>query len=540
MCIDRRYKLRNVEYRSMCLLPNSAIMNNLLSCQRACCSCMLFCRQQYRKVCALNSIIVWTVIICGLFSSCSQEHGILIGVSQCSEDIWRYKQNHELKIGCYAHSDVTLEFASAEDDDMKQIEQIENFIKKKVDLLIVAPNSAVPLSSVIDKAYDSGIPVICFDRKTSSSKYTAFMGADNYEIGYTMGNLIANTMGGKGNLVEIRGLKGSSPAMDRHRGFAKALASYPDIKVISCGEDNWTENSGSKAMEKVLRGTTDIQCVFGHNDRLAMGARKVALAHGLTDIKYFGVDALPTPGGGVEMVQKGIFEATYIYPTQGLELMQLALKIIRGEKYSRENILHSSVVDKSNAELLLMQYQEFSRISDNIDLLHGKLDAYFDKINTQRNIIIVFVVVLVIIITLTVLVYRLYLAKLQVHEEVTTEVVSPIVPDATDQRVSDCFLDRFRTILQQNLQDADFNVERIGEEMGMSRVQLYRKVKSLTGMTPVELLRKARLSRGKQLIESTDRSISEIAYDVGFTAPSYFAKCFKDEFGMKPGDVRNS
>ena len=186
-----------------------------------------------------------------------------------------------------------------------------------------------------------------------------------------------------------------------------------------------------------------------------------------------------------------------------------------------------------------MQYQELSRVSDNIDVLHGKLDVYFDRINTQRNVIIGFVVVLVIIIGLIVQAYRLYLANVFVHEEVASEVVAPISAVSAESGVSDCFLDRFRTILQQHLHDADFNVERIGEEMGMSRVQLYRKVKSLTGMTPVELLRKARLSRGKQLLETTDHSVSEIAYDVGFTAPSYFAKCFKDEFGKTPGEIRS-
>ena len=480
-----------------------------------------------------------SLLLCVFFSSCSRQKEIHIGISQCSEDIWRYKQNHELEIGCYAQSNVRLEFASAEDDDLKQSEQIEDFIAKKVDLLVVAPNSAVPLSSVIDKAYDSGIPVICFDRKTSTNKYTAFMGADNYEIGHTMGKLIANSMGGLGTLVEIRGLKGSSPAIERHRGFSDALAEYPAIKVISCGEDNWTEQSGSKAMEEVLRATTAIDCVFGHNDRLALGAYKVAQTHKLTGVRYFGVDALPTPGGGMELVQRGILEATYIYPTHGLELFQLAMNIIKGEKYSRVNILHSAVVDKSNVGLLLMQYQELRRLSDNIDILHGKLDIYFDNINTQRNVIIVFAVVLAVILILSVLVYRLNIAKMVVHEEVTSEVVTPFSADAEVQHVPDCFLDRFRTILQQNLHNAEFNVERIGEEMGMSRVQLYRKVKALTGMTPVELLRKARVSRGRQLLETTDRSVSEIAYDVGFTAPSYFAKCFKSEFGMSPGEARN-
>ena len=478
------------------------------------------------------------LLLCAIFMSCSSDDTITIGVSQCSEDIWRYKQNHELQVGCYAHNDVKLEFACAEDDDLKQIDQINYFISKKVDALIVAPNSAVPLSEVIEKACDSGIPVICFDRKPSTDKYTAFMGADNYEIGRTMGNLIANSMGGEGTLVEIRGLKGSSPATDRHRGFSEALARHPGIRVISCGEDNWTEASGSKAMEAVLQQTYDIQCVFGHNDRLAMGARQVALAHGLTGIRYFGVDALPSSGGGIELVQKGILEATYIYPTHGLELFQLAMNIVKGREYKRVNMLHSAVVDSTNAELLLMQYQELSRVSDNVDVLHGMLATYFERINTQRNVIICFICVLLIIMGLSIQAYRLYLAKVRVYEEVTSEVVVPLSLDTPHPDVPDSFLDRFRNVLREHIQDADFNVERMGEEMGMSRVQLYRKLKSLTGATPVELLRKARLSRGKQLLESTDRSISEIAYEVGFTSPSYFAKCFKDEFMMTPGEVR--
>ena len=305
---------------------------------------------------------------------------------------------------------------------------------------------------------------------------------------------------------------------------------------------DWTEESGSKAMAEVLRHDTGIDCVFGHNDRLALGARKVALSHGLKDIKYYGVDALPTPGGGIEQVQNGVFEATYIYPTQGLELMRLARRILNGEKYERHNKLHSAVVDRSNAELLMMQYRELQRAAGDIETIHGKVDEYFSQVNLQQKIIVFFIIVLIIIVTLAIIAYRFYMAKIMVHEEVTNEVVTPFPvaakPDDASTPVSDTFLDRFRAILQQHLHDADFSVERIGGEMGMSRVQLYRKIKSLTGMTPVELLRKARVARGRQLLESTDRSVSEVAYDVGFTAPSYFAKCFKDEFGMSPGEVR--
>lgn len=477
--------------------------------------------------------------------SCSQgQKKWRIGVSQCSEDIWRDKLNRELTIGGYVDDRMELEFLSADDSDRKQIEQIRRFINGGVDLLIVAPNSAEKLSNVIDSAYDCGIPVILVDRKTNSDKYTAYIGADNYEIGHTMGNLIASQMNRQGTLVEITGLKGSSPAIERHRGFVEAISKYPDIRLVSSELGDWTEESGSKAMTEVLKHEADIDCVFGHNDRLALGARKTALSHGFNHIRYYGVDALPTPGGGIEQVQKGIFEATYIYPTQGLELMRLARKILNGGKYERHNKLHSSVVDKSNAELLLMQYREQQRVSSDIKTIHGKLDEYFTQVNLQQKIIVGFVIVLVIIITLAILAYRFYLARVRVHEEVAKEVSAPFLnisqSDDVHAPVSDTFLDRFRAILQQHLHDADFNVERIGEEMGMSRVQLYRRVKSLTGMTPVELLRKARVARGKQLLESTDKTISEIAYDVGFTAPSYFAKCFRDEFGISPGEVRGS
>ena len=262
----------------------------------------------------------------------------------------------------------------------------------------------------------------------------------------------------------------------------------------------------------------------------------MATERGINNIRYYGVDALPSPGGGVEAVKNGYLVATYIYPTQGVELMRLALKILQGEKYNRTNLLQSAVVDKTNADLLLLQDKELQRSSADLETVYAKLDVYFSQVNLQQKIIVACIIVIVIIIILVVLAYRFYLAKVIVNEEVAKDVVVPSGAPAHESP----FLERFRSILQQNLSDADFNVERIGEEMGMSRVQLYRKIKSLTGTTPVELLRKARLARGRQMLETTDKSVSEIAYDTGFSAPSYFAKCFKDEYGVSPGEIRNN
>jgi YesN/AraC family two-component response regulator len=101
----------------------------------------------------------------------------------------------------------------------------------------------------------------------------------------------------------------------------------------------------------------------------------------------------------------------------------------------------------------------------------------------------------------------------------------------------DTFLIKFRDFIEKNLADSDLSVETIGAELGLSRVQLYRKIKALTGQSPVELLRTARLQKGRELLQTTDKTVSEVAYEVGFTAPSYFTKCFKDEFGMSPSEM---
>ena len=746
-----------------------------------------------------NKLIRFSISFAFLFllSGCSKPGSpYFVGISQCSEDIWRYKQNKELEMGSYIFDNINLELMSADDSDQLQIQQIQEFVDKKVNLLIVAPNSTNKVTEVLDKAYDRGIPIILFDRKTNSDKFTAFMGADNYNIGQTMGKLIAGHMKGAGTLVEITGLKGSSPAIERHNGFIDALKQYPGIRVISSELGDWTEKSGEKAMEEVLlKYDGHIDCLFGHNDRLAIGARRVAMSHGINNIIYYGVDALPTPGGGIELVQKGILRASYIYPTQGIELMRLAKKILEGQSFERINLLQSAIVDKSNADLMLTQYKELERTNVDIEMLKGKIDVYFSQVNVQRKVITFFTILVILVILLALLVYRSYLVKTRLNyqlkivnnklEERNTEqhklykqledmadarMVSftnvghqlrtpltlisgpveqlkcdtslkkeqrqlvdmmhrnlgnllklvdeildfrkigidepkiigndtlPIAPSTDDlvkydlidettvekpevlvvddnadirellktilqdmyrvtladngemglkkakmlvpdlivsdvmmpvmdglemcrmikndsvtchipvlmltartleehrvegyahgadayltkpfsaqvllaricnllstrktlrkvfaenvadsssqvienidvqlQTSDNTFIKRLRDTIQQNLSNSDFSVERIGEEIGMSRVQLYRKVKALTGMSPVELLRKSRVEKGRHLLKTTDLSISEIAYDTGFTSPSYFSKCFKDEFGMSPGEVR--
>ena len=361
-------------------------------------------------------ILIFTL----LFSACSDNNvkKYVIGVSQCSEDIWRDKLNNELVMSTYQHDNVTLKFASANDNDRLQKQQIEQFIKEGVNLLIVSPNQIHTISSVIDKAYDAGIPVILFDRKTDSKKYTAFIGADNYEAGYEIGYFIGQQLDGKGNIAEICGLQASSPAIERNRGFMDALKDYSGIKVIARKHGDWVKESGVMAMDSVLSQTKEpIQYVFAQNDRMALGALQSIKKHKVKGIRIVGIDALPVPGGGMENVRDGNLEASYIYPTRGDSVMQLAVNILEKKPYKRDNYLKGALVTKANANVLLMQNEEMNKQTARLNALHGKVDTYLVQYNHQKMYIVLFSIILLLLIGIMVYIYRTILMKRRIEED---------------------------------------------------------------------------------------------------------------------------
>ena len=363
---------------------------------------------------------LYVVFLTLVFSACSDNNvkKYVIGVSQCSEDIWRDKLNNELVMSTYQHDNVTLKFASANDNDRLQKQQIEQFIKEGVNLLIVSPNQIHTISSVIDKAYDAGIPVILFDRKTDSRKYTAFIGADNYEAGHEIGDFIGQQLEGKGNIAEICGLQASSPAIERNRGFMDALKDYSGIKVIARKHGDWVKESGVMAMDSVLSQTKEpIQYVFAQNDRMALGALQSIKKHKVKGIRIVGIDALPVPGGGMENVRDGNLEASYIYPTRGDSVMQLALNILEKKPYKRDNYLKGALVTKANANVLLMQNEEMNKQTARLNALHGKVDTYLVQYNHQKMYIVLFSIILLLLIGIMVYIYRTILMKRRIEEE---------------------------------------------------------------------------------------------------------------------------
>ena len=477
-----------------------------------------------------------------------------IGISQCSDDIWRDKQNAELRMGAYFHDNVELKFAAAYDSDERQVQQIDSLVNDGIDLLIVAPNQVQTISPAIDRAYDKGIPVIVFERKTSSRKYTAFISADNYEMGRVMGKYIVSRLHGQGTVLEIKGLEGSSPAIERHNGFMDAIKDAPGIKVVGSLQGDWTEPTAYERTKQWIANHKDVRVdlVFGANDRTAMGARKI-LGEKLL---YCGIDGLPGENGGIQLVRDSLLDASYIYPTHGDQIIELAVNILEGKPYKKETLLMSALVTSDIAKVLLMQSEELMRQADQLDLLHDKANNYLHELGVQRVVNWLAIGIIILLLVSIVLFYLYHLSKVNIRRERVvnnlwnlgstesteltedTEKPTAIVDIPEEGQKTDVFIARFREVVERRMTDRELSVEDLADDMNLSRVQLYRKVKALTGSSPVELLRTARLNRAYQMLLTTDKNVSEVAYDVGFSAPAYFTKCFKDEFGMVPGDVR--
>lgn len=332
--------------------------------------------------------LVLTAAVSLCLASCGGKEAnkrFVVGVSQCSEDTWRDKLNEELRIAA-TYYDVDLQIKSANDDVRLQTEQIDRFVEQGVDLLVVAPGQ-VTISPAIDKAYEKGIPVIIFDRRTRSNKYTAYIGADNHDIGASMAEFMANANTEGTEVVELCGLSSSSPAIERDAGFDSVAACRPDISIVKKVYADWTEQGAYRVMDSLLSTPYPaFNCLFAHNDRMAMGARRAVVKHGIDPktIKFCGIDAMPQQGGGMHLVSEGKLFASSIYPTRGDEVMRLAMKILTHKPYDRENRLSSALVTEANARVLLMQNDETTRQQGHLSELRNRVDKTVSDFKTQR------------------------------------------------------------------------------------------------------------------------------------------------------------
>ncbi len=367
----------------------------------------------------------WIVILFCLIGMTACRQDVLrfrIGVAQCSDDSWRHKMNDEILREAMFYDGVSVEIRSAGDDNRQQAEDVRYFIDKGVDLLIISANEAAPMTPIVEEAYQKGIPVILVDRKILSDKYTAYISADNYEIGRAVGNYIASTLKGKGNVVELTGLGGSTPAMERHQGFMAAISNFPDIKLIDKADAAWEREPAEVAMDSILRRHPKIDAVYAHNDRIAPGAYQAARKAGREkEMIFVGIDALPGKGNGLELVLDSVLNATFIYPTNGDKVLQLAMNILEAKPYPRETIMNTAVVDRTNAHVMQLQTAHISELDEKIETLNGRIDGYLSRVATQQVVMYGGLVILLLVAGLLVVVYNSLRSKNRLNRELSEQ-----------------------------------------------------------------------------------------------------------------------
>ncbi|MGI4789350.1 MAG: substrate-binding domain-containing protein [Janthinobacterium lividum] len=288
----------------------------------------------------------------------------LIGVSQANKgEPWRQAMNDQISAAAALHPELKVVFADAAQSNTKQVADVESFLQQGINLLIISPNEAGPLTDVVAKAYDQHIPVILLDRKVNGDKYTMWIGGDNKAIGIDAGKYVAKWCQDNGHdpcsVAEIRGLEGSTPAQERGAGFRTGIADNKSVKIVASQNADWLREKALPVAQSMLQANANVDVIFSHNDPMAAAAILAATtAHkDLSKMLFVGIDGLPTPDGGIKSVQAGRQGVTYVYPTGGAAAIDSAVKILEKNQTPPKNvILPTDQVTQANAAQMLAKY----------------------------------------------------------------------------------------------------------------------------------------------------------------------------------------
>lgn len=370
-----------------------------------------------------KGILILLNLLFILTLSCNREEPeskdqFVIGFSQCTTgDAWRQKMIKEMKreISFYRDYKIDLIIEDAQNSNQKQIQDIRELVERNIDLLIVSPNEANPLTPVVEEVYQRGIPVIVIDRKIHSDQYTAYIGADNFSIGKEAGKFAASLLNDKGRILEIQGLQGSTPAMERAEGFREAIEQYNQVHIVKSLQGKWLQEHTKKLTDSLFSTYRNFDLIYAHNDRMARSAHLSCKKYGI-DPYIIGIDGLNKPKRGIPMVVKGQIDGTFIYPTGGDKAIQLAIKILTGKSFYKNNTLHTTRIDNTNARTYQFQAMELEEQQERIDRqreLIGELDYLIQRRNT---FLILSLLVIVLLIITAGMIYRFLQQKNKINK----------------------------------------------------------------------------------------------------------------------------
>lgn len=364
--------------------------------------------------------------------ACRKEKKYKIGVSQCANDAWRTKMNDEIMREVLFHDNLEVEIRSADDSNEKQISDLRHFAAGDYDLIIVAPNEASAMTPVIDSIYTAGIPVIIIDRGTTNDHYTAFQGADNYGIGSAAANY-ALTLSDTPQVIELLGNMRTTPAQQRRDGFHLIADKHPGFDILASAEAEWTLERGRHVTDSLLNLFPQANIIYAHNDNMAIGASQAARARGRHDIKIIGIDA--SPHIGMQAVKDSVIDATFVYPTEGRQIISTAIAILENKPFAKNLVIPSNTaVNLSNAEIMLEQEKALKVETDNIKELKSKLDSYWKQHHTQSLFLYGLALILLLTIVVLFLLMRSYWAAKRHRDQINAMLLK--VEQATKSKLT--------------------------------------------------------------------------------------------------------
>ena len=333
-----------------------------------------------------KKLILPLITLLSLLVCCGKDEEVKyrIGVAQCSGDYWREKTNLDLRAELLNHPDVQLDIRNADNDSRRQQEDVRYFIDNGYDLIILAPNESEPLVGVVREAKAKGIPVVTFDRRVDSDDFTAHMEVDNYALGKGVAGYAAATLGNRPlKILEIRGPESASPAQLRHEGFIDGVKEQADMEVVASEFGQWDDARSGILTDSLIKIHPEINMIYAHTDHMALGASRALRKNGRDDVAVIGIDGFPQQG--IKGVSEGNLTATFLYPTEGQRLLNIALSILNGEPYERiTRVAPLSPIDSSNADILLAQETLLDQTSSKISLLNDKLDRQLERYTNQK------------------------------------------------------------------------------------------------------------------------------------------------------------
>ncbi len=476
--------------------------------------------------------IIFTIVLslCGCNTS---EEKFVVGVSLQRGGIRNKQLMLELEREALIYGDIELRSANAQNSSKQQMSQIEQFVREGVDLIIVIPNDADSIALSIDYAAKHSVPTVLVDRLTKSSKYTASVTTNNYDIGVAAANYIGETLGGKGSVMEIYEIGAISSNIEMSRGFNSQMVEYPNVQITTLKEGDMMS-----VVDSLLRGGGQYDFVFAQSDVLAHSAYLAAERLGVEkSIRFIGVGGFIGERQGLQLLSQGVLEATFRSTTTGSVVMKSAHNILTGANVRRDKSRPATMITKESAEIAMIQGKQAIMLDNRISNYKESLKSSTTHGSTLRHSVVAVTAIAIVMLILSTLYlyYRKKRAplKFEISEEV--ETVESDDRYSTQERE---FLTIFMAMIESNLANSEFGVESMYKQMGLSRGRFFQQVKSLTDMSPNEILRERRLKRGDELLRNSTKTVAEIAYDVGFSTPSYFSKCYKEHFGVAPNEIR--